>query len=438
MLKFLAWLLVPLLPLVGFVSAALMRETDHSLWRMNFQPNQAVSVLGYADQGQTLLLAERPYDEKKLRAGNFFEAVIGLNMKTGQQLYRTPLPSLASSEDGYIAMSLSEDGGTLVLSKLQRKGSHGPEVFDWKHNKIIKTYEDKNHGAFNEVQLHCGIMSAIAHWSDQIRLVTWRDDVKEPQCISMLVEQQNRQSPVWLNMRCMEMSQDGKRAHVYTNVGLPSQLFIFDYETRSKLQVIDGCFRGVYWSADHSSFLAIQYEAEMGQTYARKYAWQQGKYVSDESTKTQVALQLESELNRVGNFFAAGSWVQTNPTRLSIAKTTVKYFGMRGLAVIDFLWPPGEEVNVYDCTSGQLLHQTVVPTEWYRSKFYPTSDGKAVILCRDQAVALWGLSHYSGWFPIIGLFIGILSSSLWAWRLLHHRPNLKLPSPILVNTEGAS
>lgn len=89
MFKFLRWLLVPLLPLLGLFIGIWLMPVHKPRWEVTFPSEVATVGMGFVDQGKTLLLIETKVEANSI--SNNAYGLIGLNAKTGEQLFRTPL-----------------------------------------------------------------------------------------------------------------------------------------------------------------------------------------------------------------------------------------------------------------------------------------------------------------------------------------------------------
>jgi len=401
--------------------------TQNVRWKVEFAGDVAVLGLGFADDGKVLLLSTSRRGpvghgiESKLRG------IIGLSTQTGEQLFDTPLPQELLEEKVSVDStnaSLSLDGTTLLLNYLvpgdTRENTYSHLLlYDWRKQQIIMRYRTPTDNATLDKPTHRSSTLAVMSKHAVHRLMLWQDREQEP----MVLPISDRDFEFGL-------SDDGEMAHVCTVEANPYQLVLIDVKKRTKVQTIDGVFREVHWSADHQSFLALKFDPQTQQSVFWRYRRIEGRYVADQ--KCEIAIEhpyYQSLRNRP--FITVRTFTQFDPWRTKLED----WLGTRWKFIIDRFWPGGPIVQLHDVQTGRLMHRFQYPLQVFGKPFpypgvpFPHPDGYSMALCGDSTVLLWDLYPFSRHYHLLGLLIGLLCSTLLAWKLLRRSPRTsKVPA----------
>lgn len=417
MVKLVGWLLVPLLPLMWLVGGTWLMPTSNILWEHQFDSDVAINGLGFIDDGKVLLLSKIGRGPTGKGIDTKLRGLIGLNTHNGEQVFEKPL--LQELLDVYIdsdSARLSTDGTTILLNYCL-PGDSGQSTFshlliyDWRKQEIIKRYRTPTDNYHLDKPISRGSTLAVMSKHAVYRLLLWHGEDKDPLVL-----------PISEREFTFGLSEDGEMAHACMTETIPYLLVLIDVKKGGKVQTIDGVFREVRWSVDHQSFIALKYDPTTQQNVFWSYRRVKDSYVADQNCGAAVANPCQSLANRP--YITLTTFGLFDPWRSRLTG----WLGTRGKFITDRLWPEGPLVQLHDVQTGRLIHQFHYPLQIHGEPFphpgipFPHPDGQYMALCNWGIVLYWDLVPFSRWYPLIGLAIGILLSTLLAWKLLRHTP----------------
>lgn len=168
MRKLLTWLCVLLLPLLGLGGGIWLTPDTKPLWEKQFE--YCINVLGFVDEGKTLLAAESCLDGKQF----FFR----MDVETGKERFRYPLiwQNLQASEVRITEAVLSDDGQHVVFPARELDSLFKQlVVYDWKDRKVARWLRTPTRDEIAKVQLKHGILTAITS-KQCLQWKNWKTD----------------------------------------------------------------------------------------------------------------------------------------------------------------------------------------------------------------------------------------------------------------------
>lgn len=418
MLKFLTWLLVSIFPFFGLLLGVWLMPERKPRWEASFKDNIAVKGLGFVDEGKTLLLVETRMEPDRNSISNNANGIIGLDAQTGKQLFRTSIvDELLQGGVNHHNAVLSPDGNGVVLN--HRVQTDPPEnsydevvVYDWKANQISKRYRSAySNGSINWPMLRGSTMAAMGATSDGANLILWNDPDSKPAVL-----------PTSKQIVNFGVSDDGAIVHICSVFGTPFELILIDAKKQQVIQTIAGLFSEVRWAGDHQSFLAVMYDVTRKVHFARRYHLVNEQFVPE--TESEIVLAGAGNISRNKSFLTMTTYTQFDPWRTKL----VSWLGAQLKFTVDRLWPEGQVVQIHDEQTGRLMQSFVIPNNDQGDPIV-CPDGQSIVTCHWQTVSLWDFYSASRHYPLLGLFIGLLCSTLLAWKLLRHAPRAsKVPA----------
>lgn len=234
MFKFLRWLLVPLLPLLGLFIGIWLMPVHKPRWEVTFPSEVATVGMGFVDQGKTLLLIETKVEANSI--SNNAYGLIGLNAKTGEQLFRTPLSEELLKGGGvhhFNSRLISDEVGILFNHRVEVEPSqdiYDELVFyDWKTKKIKKRYRSLySNGSINSPMMKGATLAAMGA-DDTRNLILW-DGVSDTPIVL----------PISKDYFDFGLSEDGAMVHICAAYAKPYQLILIDVRQKKQIQNIEG------------------------------------------------------------------------------------------------------------------------------------------------------------------------------------------------------
>ena len=418
MLKFLTWLLVPVFPLLGLLLGVWLIPERKSRWEANFKDNIAVKGLGFVDEGKILLLIETKLEASRINISNNAYGFIGLDARTGEQLFRTSIvDELLQGGVNHHNAVLSPDGKGIILN--HRVQVNPPEnsydevvVYDWKASQISKRYRSSySNGSINWPMLRGTTMAAMGATSDGANLILWNDPDSKPAVL-----------PVGKQIVDFGISDDGAIVHVCCVYGAPFELILIDTKKQQVIQKIAGLFRELRWAGDHQSFLAVMFDVTRKVHFSRRYHLVNEQFEAE--SQNEIVLGGKRNFSRNTSTLIMTTYTHFDPWRTKLES----WLGGQLRFIVDRLWPAGQVVQIHDEQTGMLLQSFLMPNNDQGDPIV-CPDHQSLVTCHWQTVSLWDFHSASRWYPIFGLFIGLLSSTLLAWKLLRHSPRAsKVPA----------
>lgn len=421
MLKFLRWLLVPLLPLLGLFIGIWLMPLHKPRWEVTFPSEVATVGMGFVDQGKTLLLIETKVELPKKFISNNAYGLIGLNAQTGEQLFRTPLSEELLKGEGVFhnSASLVADG-VLLVHRVEVESAwedyHEIVVYDWKTQQIKKRYRSNaSKGAINFPMLRGTTLVALGAAHTVHNLILWNDMEEAP-----TVQTFNR------SYFDFGLSPDGSMVHVCAGYEKPYQLILIDAKQKKQIQTIEGHFREVRWARDLQSFLAVEYDPKEKVHFTRRYQLVGKQYEPDPSSKVIIAHT--GNISRGKSHLTMTTYNQFHPWRMKVTS----WLGDSSKFIVDRLWPEGTALQLHDDQTGHLVHRLILP-KTVRGSPFVHPDGQTVAMCDYQSISLWEFQSAARRYPLYGFLVGLLVACALVWRLVRRQRATSVPSVLLAS-----
>ncbi len=413
MLKFLYWLLVPLLPFVGLLVGQCFKPERKPRWLNNY--GSTIFVLGHVEEGQTLLVLEENINGE--------QSMSGIDTATGKTRFQLSLTTeLLDAKHNQIRLAkLSSDGKRVVFVASQgSQESHQLIIlFDWQKRQVAQHFKLSP----NQYAISVSLNGTLLGVCGSSNLTLWNTDSPDaPNTIPWV------SSPYPL-----QLSDDGlmvSQGHLESlGKSFESQLVLFDLKRSRKLPAIHGQLFNVIWAADAQSFTAIGYDAIRESNVRRVFIRSNDDF--KEVLEQDVVLGLQGNVIADQHFSIIASTEKNNLWRIKIAKALGTSFS----PILDRLWPDGQTLHLFDRSTASPVQQLKLPLgvkafSSLKINSHPRATG--VALSDARWITYWDFEPALAWQPVIGLFIGLMLAIAVAWRLLRQRPNLKQPSPIPV------
>jgi hypothetical protein len=420
MIKFFAWLLIPMLPIIGLIGGIWLMPEAKPRWKTRF--DHEVTSLGYAEQGRFFLVAESGND--------IIKSLIAVNIETGkvEQRAKTPDDLEPDRKTQYRQVRLCDDSHLVFLIP-DRYSIPDPRngddeslvVFDWLNQRIVQRYQasSSEHGALNRPILKGTTVVAHGGRGNTLNFVIWNVAGKDPvQVISC--------APKYSSYE-IGLSETGLLANVMIKEPDNNRLLLIDIKKQAIVQTIPGTFQEVHWAPDDRSFITIELDQKQTHLVGRKYILGEKGFAAE--PQDTLPLDFNSDppfLDRP--FITFSHRTVDNAWRKKLATI----LGPRFQFLLDRVWPAGQIIQLHDKQDGRLLHRFVntEPDSWIKWPF-PNQSGTGLIFTDGKSVAYWDIYPMCRWYPAVGLVIGICFGSLYAWRLLRLRPNPKQTSLVI-------
>jgi hypothetical protein len=142
--------------------------TAKPLWQREF--GYCISVLGFVEEGKTLLVAEESREGQQV--------LMGIDPRTGDEQFRQPLTGeqLQAKANQIREAALSDDGQYVVFPA-EELNSYDLLImlYDWKRNEVVKRFRVATEEFVHTVALKQGILTAITNKS----VMQWKLDAPE-------------------------------------------------------------------------------------------------------------------------------------------------------------------------------------------------------------------------------------------------------------------
>jgi len=411
MFKFLRWLLVPLFPIAGLIIGISLMPERKPLWRTKF--DHEITPLGFAEHERYFLVAESK--------DNIIKSLIAMNILTGKVEHHVGLPAELTQvkklefrqaelyDDSHHVFLIPNNLGWVMNEMI---------VFDWLNQIVVEKYQSNfKNGALNNPTIRG---TALATLGNSNKLIIW--NILENVPVAVIAFASDR-------CQCnFGLNETGSLAHVMVEEKGNNRLLLIDVKKQAIVQTIPGTFQEVHWATDGRSFQAIELDLQRSSLFARKFVLGNNGYSPTTTSPCYFGFISEPPfLNRP--FITLSHRNYSDPLRLKLMAT----LGTRFQFLLERLWPVGQVTQLLDKQTGRLLHQ-FVNTEQGSFNYwpFPNQSGTSLVLSSGNTVVYWDIYPFSRHYPIIGLVVGLITSTWLAWRLLRNRPNPKQPSPILV------
>lgn len=398
------WFLIIALPFVGHFTGSLLIPELLPKWETCF-PAYMIP-LGLVDNGQTVLLAERNDAQKENRS--FLEAIVGIDVITGKQLFRNPFPEelrQMNSTGARPAKLIGPEHHLLVFDS----GCKDLLLFDWKKQEIIHRYRfQPKYLHVNEAIMRHNTVAAFAWNVDEgtsiacSYLVFWDADKEFPK-----FNVEVGQEAIYLYL-----SEDGAIAAILTETNKVEQLVLVDTKNGKVLQKISGWFQDIRWSADMQQMQIV--ESGKDGAFIQYYERQQDRFVP--TAKVRVATS-RVIANHTPKYFALHSFLGATPLRRKLQLAFNKPLN----AILDLLWPITACASIHDPATGETLKSLSVPGKENLGTLLPTDNLDGVIISSNKSIAYWSFDTPSSWPKWAGLFLGVSLAVLLVFRNMNRR-----------------
>lgn len=420
MLKFLAWLLVPLISLGGFILGCWLASSPQPAWQIPINDNEELAGLTL-DHTLAVLAQSNATKVQTLR---------GIQLRDGQQSFQQQVSTPEKSLALHLTNGPQYDLETsLLLARFNIDATERYQIarYDWtQHQQTQRYLLDRPDLIFSEIWATHSTMMALGlsvdskpeiATEDKCYLCFWNRETTKP-----IAEIPIKALPVKEGI-----SHDGSFAHVIGVRNNLNQVQLIDVQKKMVTQTLSDQIYHVSWDRDSLSFLAFSWGTSSKSCQAQRFRRdERGSFVPEWSRELQEVVHLK-EISPGSPFILASSDSAKPNWRANIDQ----WMGDRLDFVLDRLWPAGQKFLLLDKETLQVKHRFLNHREGMGSPIV-LDHGLGYLLVGQGDMEYWEFYPFSRWYPLLGLGVGILLAVLLSWRLLRHRPNLKQPSPISV------
>lgn len=408
MLKFLSWLLVPLIPLVFLLVGQHLKSNYFVQLRWTQAFDSSIVCQGFTDHGKTLLVAETE-NEAVL-------ALIGIDVENGVIRLRKPLP-IELTRDQQLCNHLpvmTPDESKLLFVDWKRSELL---LYDWVQQQVAMKYQTgSENGTVNQpIQQNGTIIAMGASSQNGVPLM------------SLMLWDGNQTKPFVLNIPngylYFGLSSHGSLAYYSTFSSSGHSLVLFDVKSKSRLQEIDGGFYEVRWAADDKSFIALRNDQNSRGFVAERFQRVDKTFQLVPGSEVRMG---HGKFNAIANrpFITLSASVHDDPVRELFAAI----FG----SVIEDSWPDGQVVQLHEKHSGQLIQKLSFPKHPEGSSTpFPHVSGLGLAMTYPNSIDYWQINPTANWYPMLGLILGVVLATLLAWKLVFHQRTNRHPKPDL-------
>lgn len=407
MRKLLFWLFVLMLPLLWLGTGMWLVPGAKPLWQKQFE--YCSKVLGYVDEGKTLLAAEVTRDGQQF--------LMGIDPVTGNEQFRQPLTRehLQAKANQIREAALSDDGQYVVFPA-EELNSDDTQImlYDWKHNEVVKRFRVASQEFVNTVVLKQGILTALTNK----HVMQWKPD--SPDNVVAVTTRMPNQTGLMISddsSMLMQGSIDNQSGGFVTSLKItdlinrqvtrtrqiPSQVLLipqFDRERISTLEIIPSP------TALPPSYIVRQYQFDQDhqlQATGRErrldvFGWLRGS--------TDAVVIIESVDQQYWRW------------------TLTKILGKATIQRIPFLSSKACQAHVYDRATMEKLHVLRFPEAYqsyngrpFRIELNRQHPGLAI--WTERKIDYWQLQSATRFLPLLGLLTGSLFSLLLIVRRYH-------------------
>jgi hypothetical protein len=408
MRKVLSWLLILLLPVAGLFGGMWLVPTAKPLWQREF--GYCISVLGFVEEGKTLLVAEESREGQQV--------LMGIDPRTGDEQFRQPLTGeqLQAKANQIREAALSDDGQYVVFPA-EELNSYDLLImlYDWKRNEVVKRFRVATEEFVHTVALKQGILTAITNKS----VMQWKLDA--PESVVEVTAFSNQTNGMVSNdsSLLLKVSIDNQPGGFVTSLKIkdlinkqvtstrqfPTQILLipqFDRERITTIEIVPSTM------ALPPSYIVRQYQFDQ-----------------------ERQLQPTGQDRRLGVI----GWLRGNKDAVVIVDSVnlqswrwllTKIVGKDITQVIPFLSSKTCQVHVYDRVTMEKLHVLNLPEAYkgrgFRFELHRQDAGLA--LWTERKIDYWQLQPPTRFLPLLGLLISSLLSLLLVirrYRVTRHR-----------------
>lgn len=413
MIRILSWLLVALLPLVGFWVGSRLTPELKPVWEVSFGLKTMV-YLGLVDEGRTVLMMER---SSWVLEDDSLEALVGINTADGKETFRSPLPDELRNKLGITTLlcHLSADGNTVLLIDRNKK-----EVllFDRKKQQVVQRYAREPQAPSHSIGRAMLRGTTLIVSGSNVSMS--QENSLEIDAVVTIWDTSSTTPrhtiPAGSEAFLEHLSDDGRFAHVNINTQGMRSHAIIDTVQGKIIFTINSSIQDVKWSKDYQSLSVLRRDDDddILDTYRRQ---------GDQFTLTASIRNppTGSEQAPVSPWLAL-----TRKTRHHSRRLLIGYvLGESILSLVNRLWPPELVTTVYAVGTGEMVRSLVIPdkleNEYLAVNFFPDAPLKGVFHPQYYSLAYWSFTSVPAWPKFLGLFIGLALATLLARRNLRKR-----------------
>lgn len=400
MLRFLLWLVVLLTPPTGLIAGFVLMPPPLPRWNFDSPTGKKISCLGYLADGRTILLKEWPGDAFGGSASVYPEAVLGVDLQSGKQIFRLTGPGdFTGTRMDRINFSSDRTHLAFMRNVLSDPNNPSYEIafYDCIAHRITRKVKSWARDGDPSSQILAG-STAVANGGGT-KLLVWKDQSEWPTRFDLGY------------IANPELSSDGKFI-IIRKLGSDARLELFDVASLEKVLSIPGYFEAVLWSADHRGFLAIE-NLKFVKIVAKRFEKQEDNTFAM-VPGSELILKSVGWLRNDNPFLT----VKCHRGRDAWGANLLNWTGDRLKFLIDRLWPVESAVQIHDGHTGRLLHRMNIPKEGEFGTPSTHPSGLSVAVWDSKTLSLWEVYPATRWYPRIGFMAGILLSVLLGWRLI--------------------
>lgn len=406
-MKLLLWLGILAAPFLGLLTGTWLTPVPVIVWDAS-SDHPVHQVLGFVDQGSMLLRLVADRDEAN--PGTICKMVVEtLDATTGVCQQRLPVPEdlcCAWTREGY--PQLTDDGSAILFVMHQQTEPPGNRIvlYDWRKQQVKRRFRADQYDIINRVMYCNGTLIAraigMAGNLSKEYLLAWCADAVESSAMPF---------PAFEAF----ISADGSLVAVVSSDGKPLQ--ILDVKKNRILQKLTGDFSGIRWLPGNQQFLAIVQDRNRFTSNAQLYTLQNDNFVPEQ--KQLILLQTPGVLRFAPKHLLARSHTMYENWR----KELKSYLGEYIRSLVNIWWPEGSIRQLHDPNTGELLHRMILPPSFSRSGMTASPTSNTMATFDDTQITLWTYPTTGGYYPLIGLTLGIVLSALCFryWLILHQR-----------------
>jgi len=412
----LRWLLVLLLPVLGFVVGLWLMPTMKPRWERTLDEDcKCAGITTIDDQprvivnnGETFYMGMPAYE------------ILSLDLVTGKTDYTWKIDRSGKSKIELLP-------GT----------THVVYLDDYLRNAIITVYDwrksiDLGQGNVSDslprsksLSYQSNVLIAEFLTADSSTISIWE------------FGEQNRVEPKKItlserNLCDIQLSSNGDWAVLCQIILLPtgtieSQVALIDTRQGKMVQRLPDDINAVRWLPNENAFLALRHAMNSQSAHWQRYDRLDGIFVAA-GPKIEVKSHGKVLSPGTNHYVVLGSKSSNHPIRFKLKE----WLGRKSEALLDKCWPEMMTLDLYQASSGELLQSMTIPpaamptTRPVGSGFvhsnlpivHPDPNGQGLVLQSGQQISYWQFQPHRQLFPYVGLVLGVAFAVLFAWRNL--------------------
>lgn len=423
----LRWLLVPLIPVLGFVVGWWMIPIPKPTWERTLDEYVKCIETRYDGTKSSLLL----FDHRRIKEGDkAYQCIVGLDSTTGTELFTRKIPC-----DGFTKLVVVP--GTTYALRWEFDAPDSLVLYDWEHEVVHRQLiTGARLSQIGPPQMKKNVLVTVIGGPTLLSIACWRlDDRLKADVIKI-----TSQSPM---VRDLQLSSTGDwlvtgSQLITGGAGAPVEYCVELFETKQgkKLQTLSSQIERIRWLEDADAFMALHRD----EINAKQW-WQ--KYVRENDSFVPAGVPIV--LPRMGIV-----WNQDDGSHAVVVSTNINditrnklkgWLGKDQQWILERLWPESTILDTYRSATGELVDSLTIPGFGSPNVFdmangtktiHPTPDGKGLVMQKGRQLSYWQFQPTSRWYPWIGLGLGVILSIIVARWNLRRGIAAKAPDTVLI------